>query len=120
MQVLAPWPGGDDAHIGHAVTHRQEDLAAALLADVHANARVQVRSFEAVCRLIAAGQGVGVLPQGAVQIFRKEMALRFIEIDDPWADRQMYLCRRQEQPSLASRELFDYLAGCGQAAAAAG
>ena len=82
--------------------------------------RVQVRSFEAVCRLIAAGQGVGVLPQGAVQIFRKEMALRFIEIDDPWADRQMYLCRRQEQPSLASRELFDYLAGCGQAAAAAG
>ncbi|MGZ0782907.1 LysR family transcriptional regulator [Pseudomonas saponiphila] len=78
--------------------------------------RVQVRSFEAVCRLIAAGQGVGVLPQGAVQIFRKEMALRFIEIDDAWADRQMYLCRRQEQPSLASRELFDYLAGCGQAA----
>lgn len=82
--------------------------------------RVQVRSFEAVCRLIAAGQGVGVLPQGAVQIFRKEMALRFIEIDDAWADRQMYLCRRQEQPSLASRELFDYLAGCGQAAPTAG
>ncbi|MGE8349800.1 MAG: LysR family transcriptional regulator [Pseudomonas protegens] len=74
--------------------------------------RVQVRSFEAVCRLIAAGQGVGVLPQGAVQIFRKEMALRFIEIDDPWADRQMFLCRRLEQPSLASRELFDYLADC--------
>lgn len=82
--------------------------------------RVQVRSFEAVCRLIAAGQGVGVLPQGAVQIFRKEMALRFIEIDDAWADRQMFLCRRREQPSLASRELFDYLAGCGQAEAQAG
>lgn len=79
--------------------------------------RVQVRSFEAVCRLIAAGQGVGVLPQGAVQIFRKEMALRFIEIDDPWADRQMFLCRRREQPSLASRELFDYLADCDRSAA---
>lgn len=71
--------------------------------------RMQVRSFEAVCRLIAAGQGVGVLPQGAVQIFRKEMALRFIEIDDNWADRQMYLCMRKEQPSLTSLALFDYL-----------
>ncbi|AIG00654.1 transcriptional regulator, LysR family [Pseudomonas fluorescens] len=77
--------------------------------------RVQVRSFEAVCRLIAAGQGVGVLPQGAVQIFRKEMALRFIEIDDPWADRQMYLCMRQQQPSPTSLALFDYLAACHRA-----
>lgn len=68
-----------------------------------------------MCRLIAAGQGVGVLPQGAVQIFRKEMALRFIEIDDPWADRQMYLCMRQQQPSPTSLALFDYLGACNRA-----
>lgn len=93
-----------------AITPLIIDAAAAL--GMPLRLRVQVRSFEAVCRLIAAGQGVGVLPQGAVRIFHKEMALRFIEIDDSWADRQMYLCMRKEQPSPACIGLFDYLGAC--------
>jgi len=76
--------------------------------------RVQVRSFEAVCRLIAARQGVGVLPSGAVQIFRKEMALRFIEIEDRWADREMHLCMRQDEATPATLALFDYLLARGR------
>lgn len=94
-----------------AITPLVADAAAAV--GMPLRLRVQVRSFEAVCRLIAAGQGVGVLPTGAVQIFRKEMALRFIEIEDSWADRQMHLCMRREEAAPSTLALFDYLLACG-------
>lgn len=54
--------------------------------------RVQVQSFEAVCRLVATGQGIGILPKGAVETFRSSMKLRLIDLTDDWADRKMYLC----------------------------
>jgi DNA-binding transcriptional LysR family regulator len=54
--------------------------------------RVQVQSFEAVCRLVGAGQGIGVLPKGAVDAFRPSMKLRLIDLTDEWANRQMYVC----------------------------
>ena len=71
--------------------------------------RVEVKSFEAVCRLIAAGQGIGVLPAGAVKTFRQDMALRFIDLDDDWADRQMYVCVRAGQIPSPSARLVEHL-----------
>lgn len=56
--------------------------------------RIQVQSFEAVCRLVAAGQGIGVLPRGAVATFEKPMKLRLIVLTDEWANREMYVCTR--------------------------
>lgn len=56
---------------------------------------MQVQSFEAVCRLVAAGQGIGVLPRGAVDNLKQTMKLRAIALSDGWADRQMYVCVRK-------------------------
>lgn len=71
--------------------------------------RVRVKSFEAVCRMIEAGMGVGVLPEGAVAMYRKAMRLRALTLSDTWAARRMYLCTRQEALNFPQRRLVDHL-----------
>jgi len=71
-----------------------------LLADAAAVAgqplrlRVQVRSFEAVCKLVQANMGIGVLPEAAALDFAPVMGLRLIRLTDDWADRCMQVCVR--------------------------
>ena len=72
--------------------------------------RVQVQSFEAMCRLIAAGQGIGILPERAVALFREPMRLRFIRLNDPWANRVMSVGIRAGAVPLPTRKLFEFLA----------
>jgi DNA-binding transcriptional LysR family regulator len=97
-----------------AISQTLADAALALGAPLRL--RVQVQSFEAVCRLIAAGQGIGVLPAGAVQAFRQDTALRFLELDDAWADREMYVCVRAGPIPSASARLVDHLLGPARSA----
>ena len=56
--------------------------------------RVQVSSFEAVCKLVQAGMGIGVLPEGAARDFTRLIGLRVIEIADAWARRRMLVAVR--------------------------
>ena len=63
--------------------------------------RVQVRSFEAVCRAVEAGLGVGVLPLAAARGFAPAMGLRALPLQDAWALRRMVLCTR-EAPRVGS------------------
>jgi DNA-binding transcriptional LysR family regulator len=53
--------------------------------------RIQVRSFDAMCLMVAAGMGVAVLPQAAIQPHLKSMGLRQIALDEPWAQRQLLI-----------------------------
>jgi len=53
--------------------------------------RIHVRSFDAMCRMVAAGMGVAVLPQQAVQPLLATMGLRQIALDDEWAKRQLLI-----------------------------
>src|SRR5574343_409645 len=72
--------------------------------------RIQVRSFNAVCRMVAAGVGIGMVPRSAVPIGSAGMAT--VEITDPWAPRDLQLCVRSRQAlSLAASALFAHLAG---------
>jgi len=58
--------------------------------------RVQVRSFEAVCRAVEARLGTGILPLTAARSFAESMHLKVIPLTDPWALRRMLLCLRQK------------------------
>jgi DNA-binding transcriptional LysR family regulator len=51
--------------------------------------RIQVRSFDAMCQMVAAGLGIAVLPDAAVQPHLKSMGLRKIDIRDDWVHRQL-------------------------------
>jgi DNA-binding transcriptional LysR family regulator len=56
--------------------------------------RVQVRSFEAVCRAVQAKLGIGILPMMAASSFSQSMQLRVIPLSDAWALRPMIICMR--------------------------
>jgi DNA-binding transcriptional LysR family regulator len=56
--------------------------------------RVQMRSFDAVCRLAECGVGVGVVPASTVRRAAKSMAIRAVDLTDPWALRDLTICVR--------------------------
>jgi DNA-binding transcriptional LysR family regulator len=58
--------------------------------------RVQVRSFEAVCRAVQAQLGVGVLPLAAARSLAEHMGLKVLPLTDAWAQRRMLLCVRSQ------------------------
>ena len=57
-------------------------------------ARIQLRSFDAVCRLVAAGVGVGVVPQTTAHRAAQTMALDIIDLSDDWALRELTIVVR--------------------------
>lgn len=59
------------------------------------NLRVQLRSFDAVCRLVEAGVGVGVVPQSTAARVAQAKPLSVIELEDDWAVRDLTLCVRR-------------------------
>ena len=90
-------------HAGSAI-HTFTMNAAATLGR-HLNVRIQVRSFEAVCRMVGAGVGIGLVPRSAVPLqgsgglaesvaITRELPV-VVEIDEPWAPRDLQICVRQ-------------------------
>jgi DNA-binding transcriptional LysR family regulator len=86
--------------------------AAAAAVGLPPRLRVQVKSFEAVCKLVQANMGIGILPEGAALDFAPVMGLRLIRLTDDWADRCMYVCMRDVDSLPANgRKLVERLVG---------
>jgi DNA-binding transcriptional LysR family regulator len=56
--------------------------------------RVQLRSFDAVCRLVECGVGVGVVPATTAARAAKTMALAIVDLSDDWAMRELNIVVR--------------------------
>jgi DNA-binding transcriptional LysR family regulator len=56
--------------------------------------RVQLRSFDAVCRLVECNVGVGIVPATTARRAAKSMAIKAVELTDPWAPRDLTICVR--------------------------
>jgi DNA-binding transcriptional LysR family regulator len=72
--------------------------------------RVQLRSFDAVCRMVEAGVGLGIVPETTAQRAARTMAIATVDLDDPWAARDLTLCIRalKDLPPSA-RQLVEHL-----------
>ncbi|PTS84314.1 LysR family transcriptional regulator [Pseudomonas sp. HMWF032] len=91
-------------HAGSAIHTFTMNAAAAL--GRHLEVRIQVRSFEAVCRMVAAGVGIGLVPRSAVS----ERGLPIIELEEHWAQRDLKVCvRKRALLSGFAAELVDCL-----------
>jgi DNA-binding transcriptional LysR family regulator len=55
---------------------------------------IQVRSFDAVCRMVMVGLGIGVLPHLAAEPHVRSMGLKLIHLTDDWAERTLLLALR--------------------------
>jgi DNA-binding transcriptional LysR family regulator len=72
--------------------------------------RIQVRSFDAMCQMVAAGLGVAVLPADAVRALVRSLNLRQIPLTDAWARRQLLIgVRDLEALPRHARLLVDHL-----------
>ncbi|WP_106477916.1 LysR family transcriptional regulator [Phytohalomonas tamaricis] len=77
--------------------------------------RIQVRSFEGICRMIDRGMGVGVLPYRAVSAERHGLSLATIPLTDEWALRELHLVMRDYNAlPVIARQLVDHLLRCGE------
>jgi DNA-binding transcriptional LysR family regulator len=50
--------------------------------------RIQVSSFEAICRMVEAGVGIGIIPESAAMRHSRTMQLVTLSLDEPWAVRE--------------------------------
>ena len=92
-------------HSGSAIHTFTMNAAAAL--GRHLEVRIQVRSFAAVCRMVSAGVGIGMVPRSAVTA---GALLAVIELEEPWAQRDLKVCvRKRELLSGFAAELVDCL-----------
>ena len=69
----------------------------AVIAERTLQVRVEVRSFEAVCRMVQAGLGVGLLPYQAASVLGKGMNLTVRPLTEEWAERRMLICMKKER-----------------------
>ncbi|OOG61100.1 LysR substrate-binding domain-containing protein, partial [Polaromonas sp. C04] len=56
--------------------------------------RIQLNSFDAMCRMIGSGVGVGIVPESAAQRNREAMDLALIALTDDWSVRERYILVR--------------------------
>ncbi|MDY0743996.1 LysR substrate-binding domain-containing protein [Paucibacter sp. R3-3] len=74
--------------------------------------RIQVRSFDAMCQMVAAGLGVAILPREAIRPHLKSMHLKQIALDDAWAKRRLLIgVRDAAAVPKHVRLLIDHLCG---------
>ncbi len=72
--------------------------------------RVQLRSFDAVCRLVECGVGVGVVPETTARRAARTMSLGIVQLTDDWARRDLTICVRDlAQLAPYARELVNSL-----------
>ena len=82
----------------------------AVIAERTMQLRVQVRSFEAVCRMVDAGLGLGLLPYQAANVLGKGLGLVVRPLTEEWAERRMLLCVKKERSGNTSlAKLLDFL-----------
>src|SRR5215204_5412664 len=56
--------------------------------------RIQLRSFDGVCRLVERNVGVGIVPETTAHWAAKTMAIKAVQLADAWALRDLSICVR--------------------------
>lgn len=72
--------------------------------------RIHVPGFDAMCRMVQANMGIGILPQRAYELFGRALGLQAVPLTDDWSDRDLIVVVRDEAGlSPVSRLLFEHL-----------
>jgi DNA-binding transcriptional LysR family regulator len=86
-------------------------LEAAREAGLDINLRVHVYGFDGIRRMVEAGLGIAILPQGAVLPYLDSRSITAMTLDEPWASRTLYVGYREYRAlPLVARHLVEMLA----------
>jgi DNA-binding transcriptional LysR family regulator len=92
---------------GAAMLQKQQQ--AALAAGKPFKLRMQVRSFDAVCHMVASGLGLAILPKTASLPIARAMKLAWRPLTDAWARRRMLVAIAAGHHDAASAALVNFL-----------
>ena len=72
--------------------------------------RIQLRSFDGVCRLVERNVGVGIVPETTARWAARTMEIKAVALTDSWALRDLSICMRDYKalPPYA-RQLVDHM-----------
>lgn len=72
--------------------------------------RVQLRSFDGVCRLVERNAGIGIVPETTMRWATRSMAIKAVDLTDTWALRDLTICVR-DVASLSpfARQLVEHM-----------
>ncbi|MDP2257889.1 MAG: LysR family transcriptional regulator [Polaromonas sp.] len=87
----------------------QQQQQAALAANKPFRLRMQVRSFDAVCHLVASGLGIAVLPKAAALPTLRAMKLKSRPLLDAWARRRLLVATTAGEQDAGINALVDFL-----------
>ena len=72
--------------------------------------RVQLRSFDSVCRLVECKVGIGIVPDTTARRVSRTMAIRTVELSDAWAVRDLAICiRSRGELAVYAQQLVEHL-----------
>jgi DNA-binding transcriptional LysR family regulator len=103
---------------GAAMLQKQQQ--AALAVNRPFKLRTQVRSFDAVCHMVASGLGIAVLPKGASLPIVKAMKLGWRPLSDSWAQRRLLVATAAGERDEGVASLLAFLVQPSQNAKARG
>ncbi|WP_371260886.1 LysR substrate-binding domain-containing protein [Bradyrhizobium sp. Cp5.3] len=88
--------------------------AAAARAGKAVNLRINVPSFDAICRMVQCGLGVGLIPDRAFEVLASGMGIKAIPLRDDWARRNLKIVTRDPAGlSTVTRMLVEHLVQSG-------
>ncbi|RMX06648.1 LysR family transcriptional regulator [Corticibacter populi] len=98
------------AHLGSAINNQL--IVAAALAKAPLRMRIHVTSFDAMCLMVSAGLGIGVLPAGSARLYTRALGLTTRPLAEPWARRRLVIAVRGDASrSSATQLLIRHLTG---------
>ena len=74
--------------------------------------RIRVSSFDCMCRMVASGMGIAVLPHGIVTTYLDALPIVAVPLDETWAARELVIgVRRFSALSAVAKSLVEQLQG---------
>jgi DNA-binding transcriptional LysR family regulator len=71
--------------------------------------RMEVSSYDALCLMVQAGLGIGIMPAGSAEVYKMEGA-KVINLVETWASRELSICvRSRDALSVAARLFLEHL-----------
>lgn len=106
----------DQIALARSASLTRKLIAVAEMSGLALRVRVQVRSFDSMCRMVACGLGIAVLPRSAAQLYAQALNLTLVALTGAEVERRLLLAMRRRSSlsamALAFVELIEAQA-CG-------
>ena len=95
-------------HSGSQINLQVQKVASEM--DQPVKCTMQVTTYDALCFMVEAGLGIGIVPEKIAQTYAKALGVRAVRLDEPWVERtQAIVLRSYEGLPAATKRLVDHL-----------